>query len=238
MEVISSSGRRVRLGVAVAVEAPLHGQRLDLLHRRHLVHPAVAGVAAHALVHVDGVVEVDEVGEVMDARPGDGAVVEVLLADERQQRALVPDLGVGSSCRCWSRGRPRTASAPPPRGSSGSRCPRRPRGGGGRTRSAAPPGRTDRSRTESGRRSSAPRSPAPASPAASRPSGETPCWSTGGRARAYRPADSSPRPPEVNEDVPALRSVQLLRSVSGCPVYGTPASGTKSVPELPEPPSP
>ena len=38
-----------------------------LVDERHLVDAAVAGHAADALVHVDGVVEVDEVREVVDA---------------------------------------------------------------------------------------------------------------------------------------------------------------------------
>ena len=39
--------------------------------QRHLVDAAVAGCAADALVDVDAVVEVDEVGQVVDALPGD-----------------------------------------------------------------------------------------------------------------------------------------------------------------------
>ena len=60
----------VLLGCAVAVEAPLHLQRLRL-PERHLVDAPVAGGAADALVHVDAVVEVDEVGQVVDLDPLD-----------------------------------------------------------------------------------------------------------------------------------------------------------------------
>ena len=59
----------VTLGVAMAVEAPLHLQRLFLPHQRHAIDLAVAGRAADAFVHVNAVVEVDEVGQVVHARP-------------------------------------------------------------------------------------------------------------------------------------------------------------------------
>src|SRR5262249_34864374 len=45
----------VLLGLAVAVQAPLHQQRRLLPDQGHLVDPAVAGGAADALFDVDGV---------------------------------------------------------------------------------------------------------------------------------------------------------------------------------------
>src|ERR1700730_17188943 len=50
------------LRMAVALEAPRHLEPRSLPDERHLVDAAVTGLAADALVHVDGVVEVDEVG--------------------------------------------------------------------------------------------------------------------------------------------------------------------------------
>src|SRR6185503_3515945 len=46
----------VLLGVAVAVEAPLHLKGLHLPHERHLIDAPVAGLASHTLLHVDAVV--------------------------------------------------------------------------------------------------------------------------------------------------------------------------------------
>ena len=66
---MNSRGLHVFFGVAVAVQAPLHLQRVLLPGERHLVHPAVAALAADALVDVNAVVEVDEVGQIVDARP-------------------------------------------------------------------------------------------------------------------------------------------------------------------------
>src|SRR5690349_1082497 len=56
-------------GRAVAGDAPLHLQGVGLVDAGHLVDPAVAGLAADALLHVDRVVEVDEVGQVVHAVP-------------------------------------------------------------------------------------------------------------------------------------------------------------------------
>src|SRR5471032_1786130 len=77
---------------AVALEAPAHGQRLRLLHRGHLVDAAVAGDAADALLHVDCMVEVDEMWQLVDLVPDDGPVREVALTNRRELGALVPDL--------------------------------------------------------------------------------------------------------------------------------------------------
>ena len=59
----------VVLGVPVAVEAPLHLQAARLEHARHLIDAAVAGLAPHPLLDVDGVVELHEVGQVVHAGP-------------------------------------------------------------------------------------------------------------------------------------------------------------------------
>ena len=58
----------VFLRVAVAVEAPVHHQRGVLVDERHLVDLPVAGGAADALVHVDAVVEIHEIGQIVDPR--------------------------------------------------------------------------------------------------------------------------------------------------------------------------
>src|SRR5436190_4938232 len=52
-------GPEVTLRLAVAIEAPAHRQRRDLLNDVHLVDPAVAGEAADAVIHVGAVVEVN-----------------------------------------------------------------------------------------------------------------------------------------------------------------------------------
>src|SRR5438105_11776637 len=82
------------LRIPVAVQAPAHGERRPLLHLRHLVDAAVAGDATHALLHVDRVVEVDEVRQLVDLVPDDGPVREETLPHRRELGALVPHLRV------------------------------------------------------------------------------------------------------------------------------------------------
>jgi hypothetical protein len=60
---------QIVLWSAVTAQAPLHLQRFLLVHKRHLVNRAVAGVAAHAFVHVNAVIEENEIGKLVHARP-------------------------------------------------------------------------------------------------------------------------------------------------------------------------
>src|SRR5690606_11958616 len=56
--------------LAMAIETPGHVQRFGLGHHRHLVNPTVTGFAADTLAHMDGVIEVDMICEIVDANPG------------------------------------------------------------------------------------------------------------------------------------------------------------------------
>src|SRR5450755_823165 len=80
--------------VPVAIEAEAHGESRGLLDGGHLIDPAVAADAADALVHVDRVVEVHELGNLVDPPPFEGLVLEEALAHRFEERALVPDLRV------------------------------------------------------------------------------------------------------------------------------------------------
>src|SRR5262252_2360547 len=84
----------VRVGPAVTLEAPAHGQGRRLLDGGHLVDPPVAADAPDALVHVNRVIEVDELGQLVDPVPLDRLVLEEALPDLLEHRALVPDLRV------------------------------------------------------------------------------------------------------------------------------------------------
>ena len=52
---------QILLRVAMAIETPLHSQRLGLKHERHLIDLAVAGRAANTLIHVNAVIEIYEI---------------------------------------------------------------------------------------------------------------------------------------------------------------------------------
>src|SRR5438067_7840808 len=51
----------VRRRVAMTAEAPFHLHRLFAPGQRHMVHRAMAGDAGDTLIHVNGVVEIDEI---------------------------------------------------------------------------------------------------------------------------------------------------------------------------------
>jgi hypothetical protein len=70
---------------------------------RHLVHAAVAALAADPLGEMDAVVEVDEVRQIVHALPHDRRPRAVALAHRREHAALVPDLpmAVHAHVRGW-----------------------------------------------------------------------------------------------------------------------------------------
>src|SRR5207249_8970828 len=86
----------VRRRVAMTAEAPFHLHRLFAPGQRHPVHRAVAGDASDTLVHMDGVVEIDEIANIVDARPMDWLGFCEALADWRQHRGVGPKLRVAS----------------------------------------------------------------------------------------------------------------------------------------------
>src|SRR5262249_58211885 len=94
----------VALRVAVAVQAPFHVQRGLLPRQRHLVDRPVTGRAADALLDMDAVVEIGELGQVVDAHPGDRLIAAVALADRLGQRAVDPDLVVAVHAGARRRG--------------------------------------------------------------------------------------------------------------------------------------
>ena len=97
----------------------------------------VTGGAADALVHVGAVVEVDEVGQVVDLRPLDRGVRRASSRAPARAWGSGSRSASGSSCRSWSAGSRPSPTCRPRCGSSGSRCPCRPRGAGGRRAPAA-----------------------------------------------------------------------------------------------------
>jgi hypothetical protein len=78
--------------VAMAVDAPRHLQRGVLVDQRHLVHASVAGCATDPFFHVDTVVEVDKVGQIVDARPVERLVVAETGAHWLENRSIGPNL--------------------------------------------------------------------------------------------------------------------------------------------------
>ena len=80
------------LRLAMAVDAPVHAQRVDLINQRHLIHASMTGGAADALMNVDAVIEEDEIGQVMDAIPTNRLPGLEALPDRLQHARVLPDL--------------------------------------------------------------------------------------------------------------------------------------------------
>ena len=82
---------QMRLGVAVALQAPTHRQLLFLPDLFHEIHPAVAGHARDTTVHVGGMVEVGVVREVVHANPADRLTAFPTLPQRFEQRGIFLD---------------------------------------------------------------------------------------------------------------------------------------------------
>ena len=82
-------GSPVGAGVAVAVEAPAHAERLHLRDRFHLVDAAVAGDTADACRHVRVVREIGEVGKLVDANPAHRPTAGGAFANRCEQLAVL-----------------------------------------------------------------------------------------------------------------------------------------------------
>jgi len=90
-------------GIAMAAQAPLHLQRFRLVHQGHLVDRTVAGVAADALGHVNAVIEINEVGELVHAGPLQRFAGAVAGADGLKELGVGPDLRVAVHARLGRR---------------------------------------------------------------------------------------------------------------------------------------
>ncbi len=86
----SSRGRTYFAGSLMTIETPLHRQRLGLPGKRHQIHPAMASRTAHAAVHMNTVIEINEFGKIVNARPFDGPAGPIALAHGLQRGAGRP----------------------------------------------------------------------------------------------------------------------------------------------------
>ena len=63
------AGPDLVFGLAMAFQAPLHIEGIFLPHKGHLINGAVATLAAYSLVYMNAVIEVDEIGQIVDPGP-------------------------------------------------------------------------------------------------------------------------------------------------------------------------
>src|SRR5262245_38437539 len=77
---------------AMTLEAPFHVERILLPSEGHLLDRPVTRRAANAFVHMDAVIKVDKVRQVVDAVPLNRYARRKALADRFQQGSLSPKL--------------------------------------------------------------------------------------------------------------------------------------------------
>src|SRR5262249_20391688 len=80
--------------VAMALQAPLHIQRRNLIGQRHQVDSPMTRRTPNALVHVNAVIEINEVWKVVHSRPLDRLARAPALADRFEIGTVRPDLQV------------------------------------------------------------------------------------------------------------------------------------------------
>lgn len=77
---------------AMTSDAPLHLQRSYLPRQRHFVNAAVTSRATDSLIHVNTMIEVNKVWEIMNAGPPNWPVCAKALADRLQVWAICKEL--------------------------------------------------------------------------------------------------------------------------------------------------
>src|SRR5262249_1927944 len=96
----------VVLRPAMAVEAPLHQERVFLPDQRHLIDPAVTRNTADAFLDVDTVIEINEAGQIGHALPGNRLPGAGARAHRLEHTAAGPDLLMAIHARLgrWNAG--------------------------------------------------------------------------------------------------------------------------------------
>ena len=59
----------------MAFQTPVHLQRFGFQREGHLIDPSMAGFTTNALFHMNGVVEIDKIGQIMHSNPLQGLVI-------------------------------------------------------------------------------------------------------------------------------------------------------------------
>src|ERR1700687_963265 len=76
----------------MTLQTPFHLQRRRLRHDRHLIDATMTGRATDAFVHMNRVIKVSEVGQVMDANPFQWLCALDTCAHRFEIRTIRPDL--------------------------------------------------------------------------------------------------------------------------------------------------
>ena len=86
----------------MARNTPLHLKSILLIDGRHLIDAAVTRCTTYALCHMNAVIEVDKLGQVMDAFPLDRFVLTKAGSDRLKVRTIIPELAVTVHTCLWT----------------------------------------------------------------------------------------------------------------------------------------
>jgi hypothetical protein len=99
----------VALGCFVAVQAPAHVKSLGFPGERHLVNAAMTGRAADAFLHVDAVIEENEIWQLIHPVPLQRLIGGQALAHGREHGRVGPNLRMAAHASVsWGNSRERT----------------------------------------------------------------------------------------------------------------------------------
>jgi hypothetical protein len=91
-DLVARSDEALRL--AMTLDAPFHVERRDLIRERHQINSSVTRRAADSFVHVNAVIEINEVGQIVNPRPLDRLASAPAFTNRLEVRAIGPDLRV------------------------------------------------------------------------------------------------------------------------------------------------
>jgi hypothetical protein len=92
----------------MTVEAPFHPQGMFLANERHFIHAPVARAAADAFLHMNSVIEENEIGRVMNSIPFDGPARGPTITHRLQHGRIGPHLRMAGHARLGGRHAGRT----------------------------------------------------------------------------------------------------------------------------------
>ena len=76
----------------MAIQTPTHIQRMRLPGDWHAIHRAVASGAADTFLHMNAVIEEDEIGKLIDPLPRNWLARSEAFTNGREDRRVLPDL--------------------------------------------------------------------------------------------------------------------------------------------------
>src|SRR5262245_26403874 len=89
----------IALRMTMALQAPLHKQRVFSPRNWHLIDRSMTSRTLDASIHMNAVIEINEIRKIVDARPLQGSILAIACTDRFQRRTVGPYLRVAIHAR-------------------------------------------------------------------------------------------------------------------------------------------